>query len=215
MQLLHCSPRKKTLPSAPPKFENEWLHPCSVPVATTYRTLCIDQSDWYYTFLILQCQKSVILKGYLQSLPHTCTNSTKIRGHLQYHSALITGTLYELHFVTYIIGIGLQKLLSGVPIIHVIKPGRGNHSRYYQLPAIARNYLSYFITPICSIIHETLHVSNPRRYSSFSHSCKTWQALLSISTREMDIQVYSSNRKRETRIAYIHAWWKDMFYWCS
>ena len=39
------------------------------------------------------------------------------------HSAPIIGTLYELHFVTYIIGIGLQELLPGVPIIHAIKPG--------------------------------------------------------------------------------------------
>ena len=48
-------------PSAPPKFENERLRPCSVPVATTYGALHVDQSDWYYTFLILYCQKSVIL----------------------------------------------------------------------------------------------------------------------------------------------------------
>ena len=53
MQLSYPSPRKAAPPSAPPKFENEWLRPCSVPVATTYGALRIDQSDWYYTFLIL------------------------------------------------------------------------------------------------------------------------------------------------------------------
>ena len=44
-----------------PNLKNERLRPCSVPLATTYGVICIDQSDWYNTFLILYCQKSVIL----------------------------------------------------------------------------------------------------------------------------------------------------------